>query len=172
MAGRSIPQAAAVDGGGWLSVRLRPAGDRVDRARARGRCGAGARRSASCRMNLCDSGLAGCYTGRSVGEAAAVIRAVTPDLVTVNEVCRDDLTTLQQALANGASAATSPRLSCVPAGARPADRWRVPMPQRPAVRDRPHRPAAARLPGSAVDQRGLPDPGQRRPGGARLAVPG
>lgn len=55
-------------------------------------------------MNLCDSGLAGCYTGRSAREAAAVIRAVTPDLVTVNEVCRDDLTTLQQALANGASA--------------------------------------------------------------------
>lgn len=56
-------------------------------------------------MNLCDSGLAGCYTGRSVREAAALIRAVTPDLVTVNEVCRDDLTTLQQALANGTGAA-------------------------------------------------------------------
>jgi endonuclease/exonuclease/phosphatase family metal-dependent hydrolase len=56
-------------------------------------------------MNLCDSGLAGCYTGRSAAEAAAVIRAVTPDLITVNEVCRDDLTTLQQALANGAGAA-------------------------------------------------------------------
>jgi endonuclease/exonuclease/phosphatase family metal-dependent hydrolase len=55
-------------------------------------------------MNLCDSGLAGCYTGRSAREAAAVIRAVTPDLVTVNEVCRDDLATLQQALADGASA--------------------------------------------------------------------
>ncbi len=56
-------------------------------------------------MNLCDSGLAGCYTGRSVREAAAVIRAVTPDLVTVNEICRDDLTTLQQALANSANTA-------------------------------------------------------------------
>lgn len=56
-------------------------------------------------MNLCDSGLAGCYTGRSTREAAAVIRAVTPDLVTVNEVCRDDLTTLQQAVTTVASAA-------------------------------------------------------------------
>src|SRR4051794_8851493 len=54
-------------------------------------------------MNLCDSGLAGCYTGRSARGAAAVIRAVAPPLVTVNEVCRDDLATLQQALANGAN---------------------------------------------------------------------
>src|SRR5690242_9653589 len=55
-------------------------------------------------MNLCDSGLAGCYTGRSVPEAAAVMRAMAPDLVTVNEVCRDDLPTLQRALIDGASA--------------------------------------------------------------------
>ncbi len=56
-------------------------------------------------MNLCDSGLAGCYTGRSVPEAAAVIRAEGPDLVTVNEVCRNDLPPLRQALADGAGAA-------------------------------------------------------------------
>jgi hypothetical protein len=55
-------------------------------------------------MNLCDSGLAGCYTGRSVPEAAAVIRAMAPNLVTVNEVCRNDLPTLQRALIDGASA--------------------------------------------------------------------
>ena len=50
-------------------------------------------------MNLCDSGLAGCYTGRSVSAAAAVIRDQTPDLVTLNEVCRDDVSILERALA-------------------------------------------------------------------------
>jgi hypothetical protein len=49
-------------------------------------------------MNLCDSGIARCYTGRSVREAVAVIRAVRPDVVTLNEVCRRDLSTLDQAL--------------------------------------------------------------------------
>ncbi len=50
-------------------------------------------------MNLCDSGLAGCYTGRSVAEAAAVIRDEAPDLVTLNEVCRVDVVVLERALA-------------------------------------------------------------------------
>jgi hypothetical protein len=50
-------------------------------------------------MNLCDSGLAGCYTGRSVTAAAAVIREQAPDLVTLNEVCRDDVSVLERALA-------------------------------------------------------------------------
>lgn len=50
-------------------------------------------------MNLCDSGLADCYTGRSVREAAAVIRAVAPQVVTLNEVCRDDVPLLERALA-------------------------------------------------------------------------
>ena len=50
-------------------------------------------------MNLCDSGLAGCYTGRSVTAAAAVIRDQAPDLVTLNEVCRDDVSILERALA-------------------------------------------------------------------------
>ena len=45
-------------------------------------------------MNLCNSGWAGCYTGRSVREAAAVIRAERPDVVTLNEICRDDLVAL------------------------------------------------------------------------------
>jgi len=49
-------------------------------------------------MNLCDSGIARCYTGRSVAEAAGVIRADGPDVVTLNEVCRDDVDTLEQAL--------------------------------------------------------------------------
>jgi hypothetical protein len=51
-------------------------------------------------MNLCDSGIAGCYTGRSVAEAAAVIRAQRPDIVTLNEVCRDDVSVLEQTLSH------------------------------------------------------------------------
>jgi endonuclease/exonuclease/phosphatase family metal-dependent hydrolase len=51
-------------------------------------------------MNLCDSGIAECYTGRSVAQAAAVIRADAPDVVTLNEVCQADMVTLQQALAD------------------------------------------------------------------------
>lgn len=51
-------------------------------------------------LNLCGSGIAGCYTGRSTAEAAAVVRAERPDLVTLNEVCRGDVTTLERALAD------------------------------------------------------------------------
>jgi hypothetical protein len=52
-------------------------------------------------MNLCDSGIAACYTGRSVAEAAAVIRAQRPDIVTLNEVCRDDVSVLEHTLSDG-----------------------------------------------------------------------
>jgi endonuclease/exonuclease/phosphatase family metal-dependent hydrolase len=51
-------------------------------------------------LNLCNSGIADCHTGRSTGEAAAVIRAEAPDLVTLNEVCQDDVATLRRALAD------------------------------------------------------------------------
>ncbi len=51
-------------------------------------------------LNLCSSGIAACYTGRSTEEAAAVIRAENPDLVTLNEVCQDDVSTLERALAD------------------------------------------------------------------------
>ena len=50
-------------------------------------------------LNLCSSGIAGCYTGRSTAEAAAVVRAERPDVVTLNEVCQDDVSTLERALA-------------------------------------------------------------------------
>jgi endonuclease/exonuclease/phosphatase family metal-dependent hydrolase len=50
-------------------------------------------------MNLCDSGIASCYTGRSVTEAAAVIRAAAPDVVTLNEICGDDVAVLGRSLA-------------------------------------------------------------------------
>lgn len=49
-------------------------------------------------MNLCNSGLAGCYTGWSVNRAAAVIRREEPDLVTLNEVCQGDVETLGRTL--------------------------------------------------------------------------
>jgi hypothetical protein len=49
-------------------------------------------------LNLCNSGIAACYTGRSVAEAVTVIRTETPDLVTLNEVCQDDVSTLERAL--------------------------------------------------------------------------
>ncbi len=49
-------------------------------------------------MNLCDSGHAHCYTGRSVAEASEVIRAEDPDVVTVNEVCQDDVAALEAVL--------------------------------------------------------------------------
>jgi hypothetical protein len=51
-------------------------------------------------LNLCNSGIAGCYTGRSTARAAAVIRAEKPDLVTQNEVCDDDVPALRQAMAD------------------------------------------------------------------------
>lgn len=50
-------------------------------------------------LNLCSSGIAACYTGRSTAEAAAVLRAEAPDLVTLNEVCGDDVEVLERALA-------------------------------------------------------------------------
>jgi endonuclease/exonuclease/phosphatase family metal-dependent hydrolase len=49
-------------------------------------------------MNLCDSGLAPCYTGRAVGEAAKIIRATRPDIVTLNEICSDDVSILARTL--------------------------------------------------------------------------
>ncbi len=51
-------------------------------------------------LNLCNSGIASCYTGRSVREAAEVIRAKRPDIVTLNEICRNDLPPLVQAISD------------------------------------------------------------------------
>ncbi len=51
-------------------------------------------------LNLCNSGIARCYTGRSVAEGAALLRAEAPDLVTLNEICEDDVEVLQRALAD------------------------------------------------------------------------
>jgi endonuclease/exonuclease/phosphatase family metal-dependent hydrolase len=51
-------------------------------------------------LNLCNSGIARCYTGRSVAEGAALLRAEAPDLVTLNEICEDDVAVLRRALAD------------------------------------------------------------------------
>lgn len=60
-------------------------------------------------LNLCNSGIAGCFTGRAPAAAAAVIRAEAPDLVTLNEVCSGDMAVLEDALDDivTADAATS-----------------------------------------------------------------
>ena len=52
-------------------------------------------------MNLCDSGHARCYTGRSVAEASEVIRSEVPDVVTVYVVCQDDVAPLEAVLTGG-----------------------------------------------------------------------
>lgn len=58
-----------------------------------------ASRLAVLQMNLCSSGLAGCYAGgRSVPEAATVVGAERPDVVTLNEVCRGDGRVLLRAM--------------------------------------------------------------------------
>lgn len=45
-------------------------------------------------MNLCNSGMAvSCYSGRAVDEAVAHIHRHRPDLVALQEVCRDDVHT-------------------------------------------------------------------------------
>jgi endonuclease/exonuclease/phosphatase family metal-dependent hydrolase len=51
-------------------------------------------------LNLCDSGFAGCYSGRAVPAAAAVLRERRPDLVTLNEICDDDVAALGAVLAD------------------------------------------------------------------------
>jgi endonuclease/exonuclease/phosphatase family metal-dependent hydrolase len=51
-------------------------------------------------LNLCNSGIAACYSGgRSIEEGAAVIGDQAPDLVTLNEVCDGDMPALERALA-------------------------------------------------------------------------
>jgi endonuclease/exonuclease/phosphatase family metal-dependent hydrolase len=43
-------------------------------------------------LNLCNSGIAGCYAqGRSIPEAAELISRVRPNLVTLNEICANDV---------------------------------------------------------------------------------
>jgi hypothetical protein len=58
-------------------------------------------------LNLCNSGLAGCYDGgRSVPEASTVIQNSAPDVVTLNEICSNDVPQLAATLANVYSGST------------------------------------------------------------------
>ena len=83
----------------WLTAAVsRPVGSRsiVNRPNTSSRM-AGPTVSAL-QLNLCDSGVARCFTGRSVGAAAAVIRDQRSTIVTLNEVCRGDVSVLRQAM--------------------------------------------------------------------------
>jgi endonuclease/exonuclease/phosphatase family metal-dependent hydrolase len=51
-------------------------------------------------LNLCDSGIAPCYSGRSVHEAGELIGADRPDVITLNEICRNDVVVLKRALSD------------------------------------------------------------------------
>ncbi|MFF0155875.1 endonuclease/exonuclease/phosphatase family protein [Micromonospora sp. NPDC005203] len=50
-------------------------------------------------MNLCNSGRAACFSGRSLPRATEVIGTEAPDLVTLNEICRDDVAVLERVFA-------------------------------------------------------------------------
>jgi endonuclease/exonuclease/phosphatase family metal-dependent hydrolase len=59
-------------------------------------------------LNLCNSGIAACYSGgRSIDEAARVINAESPDVVTLNEICEDDLGALERALVRAVPGGTA-----------------------------------------------------------------
>jgi endonuclease/exonuclease/phosphatase family metal-dependent hydrolase len=50
-------------------------------------------------LNICHSGIAGCYTGDAVmAKARAVIGSVRPDVLSVNEACSGDVEPLRQAM--------------------------------------------------------------------------
>ena len=104
-------------------------------------------------MNLCNSGLAGCYTGRAVATAADVIQAQNPDVVTLNEVCRSD----------AAVARPGVRRRHVPARAGPPHRRRDALPQRRAVRDRDPHPCVdeSQVTGGTYPMQNPADPEQR-----------
>jgi endonuclease/exonuclease/phosphatase family metal-dependent hydrolase len=58
-------------------------------------------------LNLCNSGIAKCYDGgKSVPEAATAIQNSAPDVVMLNEICRDDVAPLAATLAGVYSGST------------------------------------------------------------------
>jgi hypothetical protein len=58
-------------------------------------------------LNVCNSGFAGCYQGgKSIPEAATVIQNNAPDVVTLNEVCENDVVQLHSTLASVYSGST------------------------------------------------------------------
>ena len=99
-------------------------------------------------LNLCNSGIAGCYTGRSVAEASRGDpgRGAGPGHP------ERDLRRRRAGAGTGARRGRSRWRGRVrvPGGARPAHRGRVPLPQRQAVRDRAGLAAAAGAWGTAA----------------------
>lgn len=49
-------------------------------------------------LNICNSGVAGCYTGRALSKAVSVVSSVKPHVLSVNEACSGDLEPLRQAM--------------------------------------------------------------------------
>ena len=50
-------------------------------------------------VNLCNSGMATCYSGgRAVARAVELVREVRPDVMTLDEICRADLTAVRRAV--------------------------------------------------------------------------
>jgi hypothetical protein len=58
-------------------------------------------------MNLCNSGRADCYSGgRAVSTAVTLIHHDRPQMVSLNEVCSDDMSVLEQAMSTAFPSAT------------------------------------------------------------------
>ncbi len=65
-------------------------------------------------LNLCNSGIAGCYTGRAVAEAAKVIQDTAPDVITLDEVCENDVPILASRLATVRNRTVTPAFRAAP----------------------------------------------------------
>ena len=122
-------------------------------------------------LNLCNSGLAGCFTGRAVDRAAAVIRAEEPDVVTLNEVCEGDVPVLERALADSGRGGATLSAFRAAGDRRTGGAVRCRNGQRYGIgivaRLRPGRRRPAPL---ADPRRDLPDAGRQPAGAAGLAV--
>ncbi|ONI84136.1 hypothetical protein ALI144C_15700 [Actinosynnema sp. ALI-1.44] len=55
-------------------------------------------------VNICNSGLAGCYTGKAVAHTVSVITSVKPKVLSVNESCVSDIEPLHKAMGPSAVA--------------------------------------------------------------------
>ncbi len=89
----STTEAAPVTFGAATRVAMPPVGSAGRLPSAEGRLW-------TLQLNLCNSGEAGCYAGgKAIGEAATLIRRLRPNLVTLNEICVNDLPVLLSSLA-------------------------------------------------------------------------
>jgi len=73
-----------VTAAGGVAVRRQASGTRI---RPRGTAPFGV-----LQMNLCNSGIAGCFTGRASAKATQTVLDRVPALVTINEACESDVT--------------------------------------------------------------------------------